>query len=69
MANHRAKDCARGKISGISFDLENVDAAAEGFKLLMEIYVWFGFQFCPKPYTDTKSSLPRIDPKLYAKNN
>jgi hypothetical protein len=56
----------RGKIFAISFDLQNVDPAAEGFKLLTEIYAWFGFSSVQIPYTDTRSSPPRIDPKLYA---
>jgi hypothetical protein len=56
----------KGKIFGISLDLENVDPAAEGFKLLTEIYAWFGFSSVQIPYTDNKSSPPRIDPTLYA---
>jgi hypothetical protein len=57
---------AKDKTFWIEFELKNAIAEVEAFRLLQEIYHWFGFLDEQIPYVDFRSNPPRVDRSRYS---
>jgi hypothetical protein len=50
----------------IDVDRMNAEAGALAYRLLADLYAWFGFNAAEMPYVDTDNPPPRIDPTQIA---
>jgi hypothetical protein len=55
------------KTFAVEFDLKEAEPEVEAYKLLREIYNWFGFTDDSIPYVKRETAAPRIDLTVYTK--
>ena len=58
----RHRDQNRGFMSCSILERENAQPGVIAYRLLADLYSWFGFDAAEMPYVNRESHTPRIDP-------